>query len=234
MNLLIIRPLPGSDATADRAVAAGFTPIVMPLFAVSPATWAVPDAAEYDAILVTSANALRHGGAELSKLKRLPVYAVGAATAATAQQSGFTVAASGEGGGTDILQIASNDKCRRIVWLAGANTIKLDALPGMQLDQIIVYQSAALAGPADFADILRQKDLVAALHSPRAARHFASQCDINGVDRSAIMLAALSPAVAIAAGQGWRDVAIADAPNDDALLSAAKSCFTSSHRDPYC
>ncbi len=234
MNLLIIRPLPGAGATADRGVAAGFTPVIMPLFTVSPATWAVPGAAEYDAMLITSANALRHGGTGLLKLQGLPVYAVGAATAAAAQEAGFTVAASGTRGSAEILQQAFSDKRRRILWLAGANTTGLNAPSGMKLDQIIVYQSAALPAPPGFPDILKQKDMVTALHSPRAARHFASQCDVSGAKRESIMLAALSPAVAIAAGQGWRHVAVADAPNDTALLCAAKSCFTNSHRDPYC
>ena len=39
----------------------------------------------------------------------------------------------------------------------------------------------------------------------------------------ALALAALSPAVAAAAGAGWRAVAVADSPDDRALVAAASA-----------
>ena len=59
---------------------------------------------------------------------------------------------------------------------------------------------------------------VALLHSARAARRLAALVDGR---RSAISLAALSPAVAAAAGAGWGHVAAADAPSDAALVALA-------------
>ena len=53
---------------------------------------------EYDALLLTSANALRHGGTGLEQLQSLPAYAVGNATAAAAREAGFEIAGEGDGG----------------------------------------------------------------------------------------------------------------------------------------
>ncbi len=234
MKLLIIRPLPGADVTAVKAVELGFTPIVLSLFAVTQAAWMAPDPQAHDALLITSANAIRQGGSGLSKLRSLPVYAVGAASAAAAKAEGFTVVKSGESAGAQILQQAEADNHRRILWLSGEHTGRLNPPQGMQIDRRIVYKSAALLAPKEFVQTLQQPDIIAALHSPRAARHFASQCDLGAVDRRNVMIAALSSSVAEAAGDGWRMTTIAAKPNDAALLSAAKSCFTSLHRDPYC
>jgi len=59
MKLLVIRPQPGADATAARIVNAGHEALLMPIFAVEPVAWEAPSAADYDGILLTSANAVR-------------------------------------------------------------------------------------------------------------------------------------------------------------------------------
>lgn len=226
MILLIIRALHDAEVTAKRAEGAGFEPVILPLFAISPVTWTLPDPAVYDAILITSANAVRYGGAELSALAPLPVYAVGDATAQAARQAGLTVAAQGTKGGAEILQAAVDAGHRRIIWLAGAHISRIEPPIDVQLDQIVVYQAIALPPPDNFADLLRQEGLVTALHSPRSAAQFIDIYDASGADRANMALAAISPAVANAAGTGWRKVVVADAPNDAALLQAAKSVFT--------
>ena len=59
------------------------------------------------------------------------------------------------------------------------------------------------------------------LHSPRAAARFAALAG----DRGRFTLAAISVETAAAAGTGWRQVAVATAPRDEALLElAAKLC----------
>ena len=64
-------------------------------------------------------------------------------------------------------------------------------------------------------------EAVVLLHSARAAQRVAALAS----DRAGLILAAISAPVAAAAGDGWRHVAIADAPRDEALLElAAKLC----------
>src|SRR5688572_19197975 len=97
-RLVIVRPEPGASATAQRARAIGLDALTMPLFKAEPVEWQVPDPGQFDALLLTSANAVRHAGAGLGRLRDLPVYAVGEATAAAARDAGFAIAASGDGG----------------------------------------------------------------------------------------------------------------------------------------
>ena len=59
MKLLIIRPEPGASISAERAREAGMTPVVLPFFEVQAVAWQQPDPADYDALLLTSANAVR-------------------------------------------------------------------------------------------------------------------------------------------------------------------------------
>jgi uroporphyrinogen-III synthase len=62
---------------------------------------------------------------------------------------------------------------------------------------------------------------VALLHSPRGAALFGGLVDAAGLPRDAILLAAISANAAAGAGAGWKAIAIAEQPNDDALLAAA-------------
>ncbi|HEY0629709.1 MAG TPA: uroporphyrinogen-III synthase, partial [Sphingomicrobium sp.] len=66
-KLLLLRPEPGLSASAERARALGLEVICRPLFEVEPVEWASPDPAAYDGLLLTSANAVRHGGPELGR-----------------------------------------------------------------------------------------------------------------------------------------------------------------------
>ena len=202
-RLLVLRPQPGADATAERARAMGFDPLVVPLFEIGGVAWDAPDPANFDAILMTSANAARHGGASLARLHTLPLFAVGAATARAAAAAGFGTILSGESDGAAALAAAHAAGHQRILHLAGREHV---ALPGVE--RRIVYA----AEPVEV--ILPDAD-VALLHSPRAARRFAELGDRT------LAIAALSPQVAAAAGEGWRAVAIAGAPHDESLLAAA-------------
>ena len=44
-----------------------------------------------------------------------------------------------------------------------------------------------------------------------------------GIDRATVRLAAISPAAAEAAGEGWKSLSVADMPRDHALLELAAS-----------
>ena len=94
-RLLVLRPEPGASATVKRARERGLEAVAAPLFEVEPLTWQAPDVDAFDGLLLTSANAVRHGGDELLKLRGLEVYAVGEATAdAAASALTFSVSKS--------------------------------------------------------------------------------------------------------------------------------------------
>lgn len=220
MKILIIRPQPGNDASARRARDAGFTPIQLPFFAVRARGWDAPDPARFDALLITSANAVRHAGAQIAALRALPVHAVGSNSAEAVQAAGLQLASSGTEGIAMALENASAAGHNRLLWLTGEDQTAFAVPQDMRLETRIVYASDPLP-PGDNACAQLCKADIVALHSVRAAQHFAAFVDRQGLDRRAIRLAAFSPAIALAAGDGWRGIAHAARPDDRALLSAA-------------
>lgn len=231
MRLLVVRPQPGADASAKRVREAGFDPLVMPLFAIEPVEWAAPDPSAYDALLLTSGNAVRMAAAQVRDLAALPIYAVGAATADALTKLGLTATATGTSGVDDIFGMAEADGRRSLLWLAGEDRTYVRPPEGMTLHVRTVYRSAAIDAPPGLAESIIASAAVL-LHSARAARHFAHLTDNLGNDRGDIVIAVLSAKIAEAAGTGWCAVVVAEQPKDTSLLSALQSHFTMLSRDP--
>lgn len=214
-RVAILRPEPGNAATTARVLDAGLEPLPLPLFAVHPIDWTAPDPAAFDGLLLTSANALRHGGTGLTSLHSLPVLAVGNATADAARTAGFAVATTGSTDVADLLHDASRFK--RLLWLAGRERTAIEH-PALAV-AIPVYASDPIAWTADDAAALAGS--VALIHSARAGTQLVAELARHAVAPATVRIAAISRKAAIAAGPGWGAVAIADAPNDDALIAAA-------------
>lgn len=213
-RIVILRPEPGASATLARAEAAGLDAVAMPLFEVTPIAWTAPAADHYDALLLTSANAVRHAGAELGKLSTLPAYCVGAATAAAATGAGLALA--GTGSGDSAALEAQIPDGLRLLHLTGREHRPLSGVT-----EIAVYGSTAIDPPPSLEAL---SDGVAMVHSPRAGARLAELVEQRGT----IAIAAISPTAAAACGAGWRAVASIAAPDDGALLAlAADLCHTS-------
>ncbi|MEY4160360.1 MAG: hypothetical protein RLZZ136_981 [Pseudomonadota bacterium] len=220
--LIVIRPQPGCSATVAAAANLGLDAKAFPLFAVSPQPWTAPPPDAADALLIGSANALRHGGSQLAALRHLAVYAVGEATATAALEAGFAVAATGSGGLQRVLDRIPAGT--RVLRLAGADHVPLTPPPGVRLAARIIYTSVPQPMPDDLANQLAQGAVVL-LHSGEAAAHFAAECARLGVPQDAVHLAALAPRVAEAADTGWASLSVAPTPQDAALLAlAAQLC----------
>ena len=222
MKLLIVRALPAAERTAELVTSAGITPLVMPLFEIAPNDWAVPNPAEFDGLLITSANAVRHSAEKLSRLAELPVFAVGNQTAEQARSKGLQVKIEGVADKAEITKLARFAGAQKLLWLSGAQTVAETADDKIIARQIVVYESRKLPAPPNFAELAIGADVVL-MHSPRMARHFRALCTQFGVDPDCISIAALSSNVANAAGEGWKAVAVAKAPSDADLLLAAQS-----------
>ena len=190
-RVLVLRPEPGATATLGRARQRGLDAIAMPLFHVEPVEWEPPDAGGFDGLLLTSANAVRHGGEGLRALHRLQAYAVGEATARTASEAGFDVASVGDGGVDGLLRAIAPDL--RLLHLCGQDRIAPTDAP-QAITPLIVYRSRELAASAEIPS-----DCVALIHSPRAGRRFAALVP----NRSRIAIAAISPEAANAVETGW-------------------------------
>lgn len=215
--LAVLRPEPGNAATAALVEAAGLPAIRLPLFVVRALDWTAPDPAGFDALLLTSANAVRFGGSGLDTLRHLPVLAVGTKTAEAARLAGFDVMASGTSDAAALLALAEARGVSRGLHLAGRDrTVEA----GGTVAQVIpVYASEVQS--IGRAALGRLAGSIALLHSARAARRLGALLAERDLPRSAIGTAAISAAVAAAAGTGWTMTTVATEPSDPALIAAA-------------
>jgi uroporphyrinogen-III synthase len=213
-RLVVLRPEPGNAATAARAAAAGFAVLRLPLYAIAPLAWDAPDPRDHDALVLTSANAVRHAGAGLARFTALPVIAVGEQTAAAAQDAGLAVAAVGSSDAAALATMLAERGVSRALHLGGRDHA---AVAGVSRTAAVYASEPVEIAPADLAEIAGHTAL---LHSPRAAHRLGELLDAADVPRTDVTLAAFSPAIAAAAGAGWRAIAIAAAPNDAALFAA--------------
>ena len=213
--LVIVRPEPGASSTAEAARKLGLEPVVMPLFAIEPMQWEAPDPSDFDALLFTSANAVRYGGPGLDALRSLPTHCVGEATASVAREHGFDVASVGSGRVDVLLDSLPADL--RLLHLSGLHRREPKA-PKQAILVIPVYRAEEIAISNDFEEL---KDCVIAVHSPRAGARIGEL----GLQRDRMAIAAISPEAAEACGPGWAAVVSAQDPSDTALLAiAAELC----------
>ena len=219
--LLILRPEPGATMTARTALDQGWRPIVSPIFTIEAIPWQAPPADGYDALFITSANAVRQAGKALKLYISIPAYAVGAATARAVKAAGFGEIRTGRGDAAAMMETAAADGVRRALHLAGEEH-RDSVHESIVVDRRLVYRSAAIDRLSDKAVIaLQSAETVVMLHSSRAAEQFARLSDAAGVPRVKVGIAALSPAVLDAAGPGWGATIAAHKPDDAALLAAA-------------
>ena len=213
-RVLIIRPQPGADETAVKVRALGMEPLVRPFFAVAPVAWTPPDPNQFDAVMLTSANALRHGGHDLARYGRLPAWCVGEKTAQAARQAGFAEVHVAGPDGAALVAAMERAGLASALHLAGRD-VRLLPETGLRITRIAVY--ANVAQPVDLAS-LGEIDVVL-VHSPRAGQ--ALEALIPAAMRSRIVLVAISAQALAAAGTGWRAAAVAASPDEGAMLALA-------------
>ncbi|WP_066544120.1 uroporphyrinogen-III synthase [Sphingomonas sp. CCH21-G11] len=212
--IAVLRPDPGNGRTAAAIEAAGQVAIRLPLFAIRPIDWQPPDAADHDALILTSTNAVRHAG---SGLAGRSAYVVGARTAAAARSAGLSVAATGATDAQDLARLVAVAGVCRALHLAGRDH---RPLPGEIVTATrIVYASDALTvAPGRLAAL---NGAVALVHSVRAGARLAELMPPPA--RAGTAIAAISASAAAAAGSGWCAVAIAARPADADVIAAARA-----------
>ncbi len=208
--LLILRPERGAVATAKRAEAMGLSPMIRSMFVVEARNWDAPDPALLDSVLITSANAVRYGGAAVGLYRHIKVFAVGAATAQAARDAGFGDVVVGNGNAADALRALGEAGHSRPLHLSGEDRTAYPHL-SFTVTTRVVYS----ATPVDIA--LPSGRYAALVHSARAAARFATLCP-SPADVDVIAISAL---VAQASGTGWRSVSTVTEPTDNAMLALA-------------
>lgn len=221
-RILVTRSEPGASETAARLSAAGYIPIVEPVFAIAPIAVSLPD---FDALAFTSANGARQF-AELSPRRDVPVFCVGDRTADAARDAGFTSVVSAEGDVSALVGLiqAKLPKTSRLLH-AGNEESRGDLTgrlrgSGHAADFIAIFRAVPVTAPGPLlaAHLAGQRAFEAVLvHSPRGASILAgfaagSEAVLNVV---AISGAAATPLATLA-----HRTEIALAPTEQSLLSA--------------
>lgn len=229
MRLLVTRPADESQALAERLQARGHEASIEPLLTITPDLFAPLSLDGVQALLFTSANGVR-AFALRSPRRDLPVYAVGPATAAAAREIGCVTV---ESAGGDVGALAALAATRLdpekgpVLHVAGqvvaGDLAGLLAARGLDVRRAALYAaepSVRLSAATRDALVGGRLDGVL-LFSPRSASTFAAVTAAPELRAalSRLTLFALSPAVAAAADLGWRRVAVAATPDEDALLA---------------
>ncbi|MEO5706495.1 MAG: uroporphyrinogen-III synthase [Alteraurantiacibacter sp.] len=220
MPIIAIRPQPGAAVTVQQGAAVGLAIDAFPLSEILPIAWDAPPPQTIDALLLGSANAVRHAGSQLQLYLGKPAFVVGPATAVAARAAGFAVAMIGQGGLKDLLAQMPNHKLT-MLRIAARRHVAVPLPDGITVETRVAYHAAALPMPQPLVDMLR-KDALVLLHSAGSAEHFAAECDRLAIDRAKVRLAALGPRIAEAAGPGWAATRAALSPRETELVALAK------------
>ena len=226
MLVLVTRPLPDAERTAAALAARGHAALPAPVSAIHPTGAALP-AGTFDAVTATSHHAFPPpDGLD----RRLPVFAVGARTAAAARAAGFRDVRVGRGDAgalADLLRLTL-PRPARLLFLAGRHRKPLletsVTAAGYRLDTLEVYAAEALpAWPAAAVEALRAGTVGAALHYSRRSVELAlALADGAGLADAVLTLRHLCLSDDCAEplrGRGAAAVAVAGRPEEDALLA---------------
>ncbi len=231
MRVLITRPEPDGSVLAGEIAALGHDPLLAPLMQVEFDDHAACDLAGVQAIAFTSANGVR-AFCRQSRDRRLPVFAVGAATAQEAAKEGFPEASTADGDVETLaalIQSSLDPQNGAIFHPSGAHVAgdlagRLSTA-GFAVRSQKMYTAVERADlPAPVRDAFERQRLdVALFFSPRTASIFAKLVAKSN-DQSS-----LRPVVALCMSQNvataikslpFAEVHVSSAPTKEAVLAA--------------
>ena len=218
--VIILRPEPGASESAARAKRLGLMPRLCPLFEARAIEWDAPPAEEFDALLMTSAQAARLGGPQLASYRDLPAYAVGSATARAMADAGLQKVVPGDQDGSAIAARIAADGHRRLLHLGGTTVAPIEAGP-LSIRRVAVYTIGEKADAV--LEPLLERGAVLLVHSPRAGNRLAAL--VEPQRRSELHIVAISAAALASCGSGWFSGEAPDQPDDERMLAlAARLC----------
>jgi len=241
MRLLVTRPEPDASREAEALGLRGHEAVLAPLLTVEFCGGVPLELDGAQGLIVTSRNALRALAAhpELDAALKLPLLAVGEATARQAQELGFADVTIGPGTGAELAALILDElepTRGPLVHLAG-ETLAFDlksALEsqGFTVRQPVLYRAVpAPSLPAEALSLLRAGKLDGViLMSPRTAWTLADLLARHGLVTQAkgLVCYCLSEAVAEAVAPLGFDVRVAARPREEDVLALVDSEAASS------
>jgi uroporphyrinogen-III synthase len=231
VRILVTRPQPGAADTASALHARGHEPILEPLSEIELLATVDPKTGPWDAILLTSANALSGilksaGG---SAWRGVPIFTVGDATAKAARDLGFADVNSAAGNVNDLANLvaARLKPPARLLYPAGeersgdlAGTLRAK---NFEVDLVVVYRVLTARVLPEPAAAALAGGIEAVLHFSRAS----AEAFLNAARNSNLLEAALNKPVHFCLSEqvaaplraaGATRIQVAALPNEDALL----------------
>ncbi len=230
MRVFVFRPQPDAERTARAVADHGFEPLVAPLFKVVRLPGAVPEG-NFDAIVVTSGNAVPVLAEGPAAWRELPVFTVGARTAAKVREAGLDDARSADGDRNDLIELIRRTlpaPAKLLMIVARDRKEDVSERLGQAGYEVALWMAYAAEPvsslPEDAQAALRQGKADAALHySARGARTFIAMAQAAGVNDEAMELTHVALSADVAApliAAGASTVLVAEHPEEAGLLSA--------------
>lgn len=230
-RILVTRPEPGASETAVRLERLGFEPVILPLTRiVALPCESMPDPDDVDAVVVTSANAIRHAPSGLiAALSGKAVFTVGDATARAARDAGFLHVRSAEGTARDLVVLLRSELLAgaRILHLAGRQRTEgfaeAVADQGYDLRMLELYEAEIISYSTDFLfRLLGGRPLWGALvMSTRAGMLLADLAAVPDIrqhfEKATIFCISRKAATPLESAAGLR-TAISDDPTEEGIL----------------
>jgi uroporphyrinogen-III synthase len=230
MRALVTRPREEAEGLEAALATRGVEAIIEPMMQVQFLTAASPDLAGVQAVLCTSANAVR-ALARVTDERGLPIFAVGDATASRARAEGFATVESAGGAVADLVRLAG-ERLRPqdglLLHVAG-NVVAGDLVGSLQrhgfaIGRIVLYEAQPVTMLSEAAvGALGSGSIDFALFfSPRTAAIFTRLASATAAAKCCRKITAVSISTAADAALAelpWLDRRIADTPNQPALLA---------------
>lgn len=231
MRLILTRPQDDLEALIAKLRGRGHDCIESSLLAIEMRKDAAIPVRAYQAIALSSANAMNHPALAPApdSLAAVKVFAVGAQSAKAARKAGYRDVRA-EGGNVEGLALAIARDCNptdgAILYASGAVTAgdlkgTLEA-QGFMVDRIVLYDAVAAEALAPEAIVALKSGAAdgVLLYSPRSARIWSKLVAESGLEDATRGIAhfCLSPNVAAALGPGTK-AEIAARPDEPSLLA---------------
>ncbi len=245
MAVLLTRPSPDHEASGEALRARGFAVLLAPMLRFEPVPFTEDADADYQAVIVSSANALRAvaGALAQSRLLKLPLFAVGEHTASIARDIGFAkvIVANGDAAALrdrvlESLRARELKRKRPLLYLAGAD-ISRDLAGelgqhGLEVVTQTAYRMVAVSSlPRAVCDAFASDEVDAVLHySRRSAAAFLEAVRNAGIEVSALSVPQCCISANVAAvlhEAGAAQVKVAASPDEKALFEALERALPS-------
>lgn len=236
--ILITRPKAEALTFKNELVKEGFESVISPMLEIAATDFQVPDLSPYIALIFTSAQAIDIF-ARYSKIRNLPIYAVGETSSVHARLAGFVNVVSAHGDGQALAKMVADrhrGEAARFLHIRGEDVAfdleeALDA-QGHKVQSLIVYKAElAKAFTAEAKEALKQGRIKTVIFfSRRTAQNFMnlivhaglSECltSINALCISQSVLECVQPKHGL---NRWFKVYASATPDKEGLLKLLRA-----------